>query len=75
MIPPRFRLREQAAIEAALLAAIDELTAADPANAERVSWWGGQVVAYLVALGAEHGAAVGEMYRIWRDARSADPNP
>jgi hypothetical protein len=65
----RFRLRDQAAIEAALLAAIDELTAADPANAERVSWWGGQVVAYLVVLGAERGAAIEQMYRLWSDGR------
>lgn len=63
----RFRLRDQAAVEAALLAAIDELTTADPTNAERVSWWGGQVVAYLVALGAERGAAIEQMYRLWRD--------
>lgn len=67
MTPPtRFRLRPQSDIEAELLAAIAELCAADPTNEERVSWWGGQVVALLIALGAERGEAIEAMYRTWQ---------
>lgn len=75
--PYLFRLRSQAELEAELLTAIDELLAADPTNEERVSWWGGQVVALLWALGTERGDAIETMYQTWRardaiDRESAD---
>lgn len=62
-----FHPRPQAELEAELLRLLDELQAADPASEERVSWWGGQVVAILWALGAERGDAIEAMYRVWRD--------
>lgn len=68
-----FRPRPQPELEAELLRLIDELQTADPTSAERVSWWGGQVVALLWALGAERGDAIEAMYQSW--AGRDDPNP
>ncbi len=62
----RFAIRSQGDLEAELLFVIERLQAADPANEERVSWWAGQALAYMIALGAERNEALRQVYMLWR---------
>jgi len=70
--PQPFHPRPQPEIEAELYRILDELVNADPTSEERVSWWGGQAVALLWALGAAHGDAIDAMYQTWRDRDRED---